>query len=84
MPPSFPIQEASLHDVEVWESLPDDVRASILRLHNIAYFGTLSPERNSLYFTYLLGYDHGKSNSPKHNLQQILSRYFPDGIGYPF
>ena len=65
MPPSFPVQSASLHDVEVWESLPEDVRASILRLHE-----------ELLYEAYELGRRHQREHAPEYNLRQVCNRVF--------
>jgi len=65
MPQNFPVQSASLHDVEVWESLPEDVRASVLRLH-----GEL------LYEAYKLGRLHQRQDAPEHNLRQVCNRVF--------
>jgi hypothetical protein len=78
MPQNFPVQSASLHDVEVWESLPEDVRASILRLHRIGYFGAMPLAKNTLYSAYTLGYQHGESDIPEYSFEQVLSRYFHD------
>jgi hypothetical protein len=79
MPQNFPRPAASLHDVEVWESLPEDVRASVLRLHQINYLSdriSASQIDNLVYDIYSLGYKHGQSNVSEYSVQQILSRYF--------
>lgn len=84
MRPNFPIQEASVRDIEVWESLPDDVRASVLRLYRIGYFGTVPLAKSTLYSAYTLGYQHGESHTPEYNFEQVLSRYFINSSRNPF
>ena len=80
MPPNFPLHQASLRDVEVWESLPDDVRASVLRLHQEGYFGhahLYEHIRNITQEAYNVGRKHERTNTPEYNFEPILRRLLP-------
>jgi hypothetical protein len=65
MPPNFPAHTTSLHDIKVWESLPEDVRASILRLHS-----------ELIYEAYELGRRHQREHAPEYNFRQVCNRVF--------